>query len=134
MKTRISSLILAVVFAFPYFAQEAKKSETPAPVSTAPKVSLEDHDKAADLERKSLELQLQLQAVTKRYEDALNGDAQYQELKKQAQEIGQQFNAQLAALTAKVDAKKWRFDTEKLEYVAVAPDPGSTPVQNQTKK
>ncbi len=86
-----------------------------------PALSLEDHDKIADLARQSLQVYIQKSQVQKKYDEQRDADPQWQNLTRQDNTIGAQLAEEVKKVSAKVDAAKWRFDPSTLTFVPVPP-------------
>lgn len=123
---RVGAVVLILILTFTVsdiLAQEAKKAE---PASETPQLSLADHDRMADVERQGFEIQLKMNTIEKKYQQQLDNDPEYQQLKNQARDLNQEAQREFNVLQSKVDAKKWRFDAEKLEYIPVPQPPART--------
>jgi uncharacterized protein involved in exopolysaccharide biosynthesis len=92
-----------------------------APIEGAPKLTLEQHDAIATLKSEDLEYVFQMQAIQKRFQDALNADPDFKAIQAKKEGVEKQLQEEVQKAMKSVDPKKWRVDMNTIQFVPVTP-------------
>lgn len=88
-----------------------------------PELTLAQREKIEALQKKSLQVYIQMNQIQQKYENALRSDPQYAAELQQSTGLSHELNDAVVEAQKGIDPTKWKLNLDSMEFDAVPPPP-----------